>query len=88
MAHCGPTTDSLRRSSKYLGTLSGGNITSKTFAQAWTFDQTGNWANFKQDDNGDGTWDLNQNRTHNLANGIATIQVCLLVEANRHAPSA
>ncbi|MCL4176188.1 MAG: hypothetical protein KJ072_00350 [Verrucomicrobia bacterium] len=57
------------------GTLSGGNITSKVFGQAWTFDQTGNWANFKQDDNGDGTWDLNQNRTHNLANEIATIQV-------------
>ncbi len=57
------------------GTLSGGNITSKVFGQAWTFDQTGNWANFKQDDNGDGTWDLNQDRTHNTANEIATIQV-------------
>ena len=37
------------------GTLSGGNITSKTFGQAWTYDRTGNWANFKQDDNGNGT---------------------------------
>jgi RHS repeat-associated protein len=57
------------------GTWDGSTINPKVFGQAWTFDQTGNWANFKQDDNGDGTWDLNQNRTHNLANEIATIQV-------------
>jgi hypothetical protein len=44
------------------GTLSGGNIGSKVFGQGWTYDQTGNWANFKQDNNGNGTWDLNQNR--------------------------
>jgi RHS repeat-associated protein len=55
------------------GTLSGGNITSKVFAQAWTFDPTGNWDNFKQDNDGNGTWDLNQNRTHNKANEILTI---------------
>ncbi|MEZ6131594.1 MAG: hypothetical protein R3C59_23230 [Planctomycetaceae bacterium] len=26
-------------------------------------DETGNWEGFKQDDNGNGTWDLNQSRT-------------------------
>jgi len=57
------------------GTLSGGNITSKVFGQAWTFDPTGNWDNFKQDNDGNGTWDLNLNRTHNKANEIETIQV-------------
>jgi RHS repeat-associated protein len=57
------------------GTLSGGNIGSKVFGQGWTYDQTGNWANFKQDNNGNGTWDLNQNRSHNTANEITSIQV-------------
>jgi RHS repeat-associated protein len=57
------------------GTLSGGNIGSKVFGQGWTYDQTGNWANFKQDNNGNGTWDLNQNRGHNTANEITSIQV-------------
>ncbi|MCD4728910.1 MAG: hypothetical protein K8R46_14725, partial [Pirellulales bacterium] len=43
---------------------------SKTFAEQWTLDPTGNWSNFKQDDDGDGDWDLNQNRTHNEANEL------------------
>ena len=46
---------------------------SKTFAEQWTLDPTGNWTNFKQDPDGDGDWDLDQNRTHNEANEVATI---------------
>ncbi len=45
----------------------------KTFAEQWTLDPTGNWTNFKQDPDGDGDWDLDQNRTHNKANEIATV---------------
>ncbi len=45
----------------------------KTFAEQWTLDPTGNWNNFKQDDDGDDNWDLDQNRTHNKANEIATV---------------
>ena len=43
------------------------------FAQLWALDGFGNWSNFKNDQNGDGTWDLNQNRTADGANEIATI---------------
>jgi RHS repeat-associated protein len=48
-------------------------ITNKTFAQCWQLDATGNWKNFRQDDTGDGTWDLNQNRTDNKVNEITDI---------------
>ncbi|MCA9211831.1 MAG: RHS repeat-associated core domain-containing protein, partial [Planctomycetales bacterium] len=48
-------------------------VTSKDFAQDWTLDNLGNWDRFKQDDNGNGTWDLNQPRTHNNANELTTI---------------
>jgi RHS repeat-associated protein len=48
-------------------------VTSKNFAQDWTLDQLGNWPTFKQDDNGNGTWDLNQGRTHNEANELTHI---------------
>ncbi|MEZ6131582.1 MAG: RHS repeat domain-containing protein [Planctomycetaceae bacterium] len=43
------------------------------FAQDWLLDETGNWAGFKQDDNGNGTWDLNQSRTSNDVNEITDI---------------
>ena len=33
-------------------------------------DPTGNWAGFDQDDNGEGTWDLEQDREHNMVNEI------------------
>jgi RHS repeat-associated protein len=57
------------------GRLNGGHtgLTTKTFAQCWTLDPTGNWKGFRQDDNGDGTWDLNQARTSNTVNEITNI---------------
>ena len=48
-------------------------ITNKTFAQCWSLDPTGNWKKFQEDDNGDGTWDLNQSRTANKVNEITDI---------------
>ena len=35
-------------------------ITSPQFGQCWTLDETGNWQNFRQDDDGNGSWDLIQ----------------------------
>lgn len=57
------------------GTLNGGHtaLTSETFAESWTLDSTGNWRGFKQDDNGNGTWDLIQSRTANPVNEITDI---------------
>jgi RHS repeat-associated protein len=57
------------------GTLnSGANvITGKKFAQCWTLDTTGNWSGFREDDNGDGIWDLVQNRSSNPVNEITGI---------------
>lgn len=43
------------------------------FQQAWTLDETGNWSNFKQDNNGNGTWDLDQDRTSNKVNEITDL---------------
>jgi RHS repeat-associated protein len=48
-------------------------LTSETFAQCWTLDSTGNWQGFREDDNGDGTWDLIQARTANKVNEITNI---------------
>ncbi|MEX2120562.1 MAG: RHS repeat-associated core domain-containing protein, partial [Pirellulales bacterium] len=48
-------------------------ITGLTFAQEWSLDATGNWAAFKEDADGNGTWDLDQSRTHNQVNEISTI---------------
>jgi RHS repeat-associated protein len=48
-------------------------LTSKTFAQCWTLDSTGNWSGFREDDTGDGTWDLVQARTASAVNEIAGI---------------
>jgi len=55
------------------GQLSGGSITNKQFAQDWHLDPTGNWSTFKQDDDGNNTWDLNQTRTHNEVNELTAI---------------
>jgi hypothetical protein len=57
------------------GDLSGDrqSITSRNFAESWSLDTTGNWATYKKDDDGNGTWDLDQARTHNAANEIAQI---------------
>jgi len=54
-------------------------VTSKSFAQQWKTDQgagldpTGNWTHLWQDDNGDATWDLKQDRTHNKVNETTEI---------------
>jgi YD repeat-containing protein len=45
----------------------------KNWEEQFTFDATGNFANYKQDSNGDGTFELNQSRTHSKANEILTI---------------
>lgn len=57
------------------GTLNGAHtgISTTTFAQCWTLDETGNWRGFREDDNGDGTWDLIQARNANLVNEISDI---------------
>ena len=43
--------------------------------EGFTLDPTGNWAEFWQDDKGDGTWDLKQQRDHNHVNEIDTDDV-------------
>ncbi len=48
-------------------------ITDLQFAECWSLDQTGNWLNFRQDDTGNGTWNLNQSRTNNEVNEITDI---------------
>ena len=57
------------------GVLNAGKdaVTSKNFAEDWTLDMTGNWPTFKQDTDGDGTWNFNQSRTHNPANEVTQI---------------
>ncbi|NQT40548.1 MAG: RHS repeat-associated core domain-containing protein [Planctomycetes bacterium] len=48
-------------------------ILSSNFAEDWALDPTGNWSTYKQDTNGNGTWNLTQSRTHNKANEITAI---------------
>ncbi|MEX2119699.1 MAG: hypothetical protein WD847_08900 [Pirellulales bacterium] len=48
-------------------------ITGLAFAQEWSLDATGNWSAFKEDADGNGSWDLNQSRSHNKVNEISTI---------------
>ncbi|MBC8873387.1 MAG: RHS repeat-associated core domain-containing protein [Planctomycetes bacterium] len=48
-------------------------IEDRKFSQDWAVDATGNWRNFREDDDGDGTWDLNQQRTANNVNEISDI---------------
>jgi YD repeat-containing protein len=59
------------------GTLNAGKtgITggTSTFAECWGLDTTGNWSNYRQDDDGDGSWDLIQNRANNPVNEITNI---------------
>ncbi|TWT56002.1 RHS repeat-associated core domain-containing protein [Allorhodopirellula solitaria] len=43
------------------------------FSQCWSLDPTGNWKEFQQDDNADGTADLVQTRTANAVNEITGI---------------
>jgi YD repeat-containing protein len=55
------------------GTKDGLVANSKTFAEDWSLDMTGNWSTYRQDEDGDGNWDLNQSRAHNGANEITEI---------------
>ena len=57
------------------GTLGAGksSISSLNFAQQWSLDATGNWSGFKEDDDGDSTWDLDQTRTSNAVNEITNV---------------
>ncbi|MDB5337519.1 MAG: hypothetical protein JWN70_3138 [Planctomycetaceae bacterium] len=57
------------------GTMNSSNtaMSSTTFAQCWTLDKTGNWKGFREDDTGDGTWDLIQSRTANPVNEIVDL---------------
>jgi RHS repeat-associated protein len=48
-------------------------IATPTFAQCWSLDATGNWANFQQNNAGSGPWSLVQNRTSNATNEITAI---------------
>ncbi|MFO0425215.1 MAG: RHS repeat domain-containing protein, partial [Planctomyces sp.] len=57
------------------GDLNGGKtaITTLAFSQDWDEDQLGNWTNFTEDSDGNGSNDLNQNRSHNDANEITQV---------------
>ncbi|MCX7386392.1 MAG: hypothetical protein NTX48_06970, partial [Planctomycetales bacterium] len=57
------------------GTLNGTQtaITTGTFEQQWGLDATGNWKTFKQDNDGNGTWELNQTRVANKVNEITGV---------------
>jgi RHS repeat-associated protein len=48
-------------------------VSNLQFAQDWSLDATGNWRTFREDDDGDATWDLNQQRTANQVNEITAI---------------
>ena len=48
-------------------------VTNLQFAQCWKLDETGNWSNFREDDDGDSSWDLVQNRTNNKVNEITNV---------------
>ncbi len=54
-------------------TSSNSQISNLKFTEDWSLDETGNWSGFKQDDNGSGTWDLDQSRTSNDVNEITDI---------------
>jgi RHS repeat-associated protein len=49
------------------------SVTANTFAQCWSLDATGNWQNFRQDDDGNGLWDLLQARSANTVNEISLV---------------
>ena len=67
------TYDGLHRlSDTDQGTASNstGQVSTQKFEQQWKLDQLGNWEEFDQDDDGDGTWELEQSRSHNDVNEI------------------
>jgi RHS repeat-associated protein len=56
------------------GNLDGSHtsISSKNFAHEWGLDALGNWSAFKEDNDTDATWELDQTRSHNKANELST----------------
>ena len=48
-------------------------ISTLAFAHEWGLDPLGNWSAFKEDADGNATWDLNQSREHNKVNEITAI---------------
>ena len=48
-------------------------ITNPNYEETWSLDETGNWREYQQDTDGDGTWDLIQSRTSNKVNEITNI---------------
>jgi RHS repeat-associated protein len=48
-------------------------MTLTNFEQTWGLDRAGNWSEFDQDDNGDGTWNLEQTRETNKGNEIVDV---------------
>lgn len=68
--------DGLNRLTAYdRGDINSGHtaITTLAFAQDWDLDQLNNWSAFDEDDDGDATNELEQDRTHNDANEITAI---------------
>ncbi|MEQ9410365.1 MAG: RHS repeat-associated core domain-containing protein [Fuerstiella sp.] len=57
------------------GELNGSHtsISNLQFAEEWSLDETGNWSGFKQDSDGDSSWNLEQSRTSNDVNEITDI---------------
>ena len=43
------------------------------YEETWSLDETGNWREYQQDTDGDGTWNLIQSRTSNKVNEITDI---------------
>ena len=48
-------------------------VTNLQFAEEWELDPTGNWKTYKEDSDGDATWDLEQSRTANKVNEITDV---------------
>ena len=68
--------DSVNRLTTFdRGTINGNKdaISTFKFAQQWNLDPTGNWSGFKEDSDGDSTWDLEQTRTSNEVSEITDI---------------
>lgn len=70
------TYDGLHRlKNMQRGTLNANKdtVTNLQFGQCWSLDSVGNWDTFHSDDNGDGTWDLIQNRSTNKVNEVTDL---------------
>jgi len=72
------TYDGLNRlTDAKTGLLNGSHIippgSDTIFQQQWSLDYVGNWSAFNQDDDGDGTFDLEQTRTASPVNEITNI---------------